>query len=182
MPSASLRDSGKRPERLHAMVERRVMAVRPPSLRLEPSSLPGGRHALHDPRWPAIRQALAGLRARRRRAVRIVDADCGAGALVILAVHHARALGFTAIEGRGIARSPALARRAETAARRAHDPAIGLEFTSHDLLGALRSEEALPADLLLWSGARDAAIDAALSRAAVLVIADDEATPLRSAA
>ncbi|MDR6146775.1 hypothetical protein QE363_002568 [Sphingomonas sp. SORGH_AS870] len=132
----------------------------------------------HDPRWPVIRSALSGLREQRRFSVRIVDADCGAGALLIRAVRHARMLGFTAIEGRGISGSPAMIGRARCAARRASDPAIGLEFASLTLDEALRAERDLPADILLWRGP----ITAAVSQAAILVIAQDDRTWLEKAA
>ena len=91
------------------------------------------RTARNDPRWPAIGEALASLRDAKRRAVRIVDADCGAGAILIQALRHARALGFTAIEGRGIDSSPALIGRARAAAARLHDPAIGVAFDVAEL-------------------------------------------------
>lgn len=140
------------------------------------SSLPGSRAASHDPRWLAICAALARLREQGRHSIRMVDADCGAGSLLILATHHARALGFTAIEGRGIDGSPTLIGRARASAMRAGDPAIGLEFAVQDVLEALRSEEELPADILLWTGPHHGAVGTALSRAAVLVIADDVVT------
>ncbi|TXC70751.1 methyltransferase domain-containing protein [Sphingomonas ginsenosidivorax] len=111
--------------------------------------LPGSRTAIHDPRWPRIVAALSELRDRGRHAVRIVDADCGAGALLLHAAHHARALGFTAIEGRGIDGSPALVGRARAAAARQADAAIGLVFETADMLAALRDEADQPADILL---------------------------------
>jgi SAM-dependent methyltransferase len=137
------------------------------------TSLPGSRTALHDPRWPAIAGALRALRDRGRFAVRIVDAGCGAGCLLLHAVHHARSLGFTSIEGRGIDGSPALIGRAKAAAQRQRDPAIGTAFDRSDVLVALGEEYDLPADLVLWHGTRRAAIDQALARAADLVIRDD---------
>ena len=79
--------------------------------------------ALRDPRWDAIAATLTGLRQRRRRAVRIVDADCGCGTLLLAVLTHARALGFTAIEGRGLDRSPMRIGRARRAATRLRDPA-----------------------------------------------------------
>lgn len=108
--------------------------------------------AERDGRWPAIADALAELREAGRYSVRIVDADCGAGALLIHAVWHARSLGFTAIEGRGIDGAPALIGRANAAAARERDPAIGLTFEVADLTQALEEEAELPADILLWSG------------------------------
>lgn len=117
------------------------------------SRLPGSRAATHDPRWPPVAAALASLRETGRCAVRIVDADCGAGCLLLQAMRHARALGFTAIEGRGIDGSPALIGRARTAAARLHDPAIGIVFEVADMTAALREEHDLPADIVLWHGA-----------------------------
>ena len=107
------------------------------------------RTARHDPRWPAIGEAMASLRHAKRRAVRIVDADCGAGALLIQALRHARALGFTAIEGRGIDTSPALIGRARAAAAKLHDPAIGVAFDVADPVEGLRDEVEAPAEILL---------------------------------
>ncbi|WP_341209161.1 SAM-dependent methyltransferase [uncultured Sphingomonas sp.] len=122
----------------------------PPSAR--PSTLPGSRTAHNDIRWAHICTALAALRARRRHAVRIVDADCACGTLLIEAVRHARALGFTAIEGHGIDGSPAMIGRARAAAARLHDPAIGLTFEVTDMIEALAGEADVPADIVLWRG------------------------------
>lgn len=139
---------------------------------------PGSRAAAHDERWPAIASALAGLRERKRCSVRIVDADCGAGCLLLHAMRYARALGFTAIEGRGIDGSPALIGRARAAASRLVDPAIGVVFENKDMLAALRDEQDFPADIVLWRGttgaARPAIVDA-VQRAGRLVIGDDHA-------
>ncbi len=107
------------------------------------------RTTIHDPRWPRISAALSDLRDRGRHAVRIVDADCGAGSLLLHALYHARILGFTAIEGRGIDGSPALIGRARAAAARQPDSAIGVIFECADMLAALRDEADLPADILL---------------------------------
>jgi hypothetical protein len=147
---------------------------------------PGSRAAIHDPRWPRIAAALAGLRERGRYSVRIVDADCAAGCLLLHALRHARALGFTAIEGRGIDGSPALIGRARAAADRARDPAIGATFEVADMARALEAELELPADILLWHGPR-AGEEAPRVRFAVLsagdvVIGDDERPALRSMA
>lgn len=128
-----------------------------------------------DPRWPHIVAALQALRDAHRHAVRIVDADCACGTLLIEAVRHARAMGFTAIEGRGIDGSPALVGRARAAAARLHDPAIGLTFDMLDLRTALATEVEAPADLLLWHGARaadDTGMAPLLAAAAARVIAD----------
>lgn len=112
----------------------------------------GSRAAAHDPRWPAIAAALMALRDRRRRAIRIVDAECGAGCLLLHTLRHARALGFTAIEGRGIGGSPALIGRARANAGRLADPAIGVVFEVADLVAALREERDFPADIVIWHG------------------------------
>ncbi len=134
--------------------------------------VPGGRRALHDPRWPALNQALVDLRLRHRHAIRIVDADCAAGSLLLRACRRARELGFTAIEGRGIDGSPALIGQARAAALKLSDPAIGVAFELADAQTALRDEADFPADIALWSGAHRPAIDDALARAAAFVICD----------
>lgn len=144
----------------------------PASMDRASAVVPGSRGALHDPRWPALDAALVALRLRRRCAVRIVDADCGAGALLLHAAGRARELGFTAIEVRGIDGSPTLIGQARTAARSLADPAIGVTFELADAHAALRDEADFPADIVLWSGACRPGIDEALSRAADIVIRD----------
>ena len=118
------------------------------------SMILGSRAAHNDARWTEICAALAALRAQRRHSVRMVDADCACGTLLIKAVRHARALGFTAIEGRGIDGSPAMIGRARVAAARLHEPAIGLTFEVADLIEALADEADVPADIVLWHGSR----------------------------
>lgn len=137
---------------------------------------PGSWSATHDPRWPAIADALEELRERGRQAIRIVDADCGAGSLLLHALHHARALGFTAIEGLGIDGSPALVGRARAAASRAPDAGIGVVFEVDDVVASLERESEFPADILLWHGSRseDHAIIGELHRAGNLVIGDED--------
>jgi SAM-dependent methyltransferase len=105
--------------------------------------------ALQDPRWPQIEAALSALRTKGRHAVRIVDAQCGTGTLLLQALTRARRLGFTAIEGRGIDRSPPLIGRARSAAHRVVDPAIGMDFVAADMVTALRNEQDLPADIVI---------------------------------
>jgi SAM-dependent methyltransferase len=104
-----------------------------------------------DRRWPAMLRKLKGLRKRGRRSIRIVDADCGAGELLIHAVRRAREMGFVAIEGRGIDADPRLIASARRAAARQSDPAISLVFEQGDPDKALREEAEYPADLLLCS-------------------------------
>ena len=60
-----------------------------------PTSVP--KAVRHDPRWPQVESVLAALSASGRRAVRIVDAECGTGTLLLEALKQARRLGFTAI-------------------------------------------------------------------------------------
>lgn len=117
-----------------------------------PTVVPVSRTAQSDPRWPHIVAALTALQRRGRHAVRIVDADCSCGTLLIEAMRHARALGFTAIEGRGIDGSPSLIGRARAAAARLHDPAIGVEFELGDMMKALEQEADFPPDIVLWHG------------------------------
>ncbi|MCC2975619.1 SAM-dependent methyltransferase [Sphingomonas sp. PL-96] len=141
-------------------MSRSAQRIAPPRpARRQPLEVPvvtGSRAARSDPRWPAIAAALEVLRMQRRHSVRIVDADCGCGTLLIEAVRHARRIGFTAIEGRGIGNSPSLVGRAQAAAARLRDPAIGLVFAREDLLQALAEEAECPADILLWHGGRGA--------------------------
>ncbi len=125
---------------------------------------PTRRSPRSDARWPRIAATLDGLRLRHRRAVRIVDADCGCGTLLIEAAHYARSIGFTAIEVRGINGAPAMIGRAKAAALRHADPAIGYRFDCADMEEALREEAAFPADIVLCH--------AALAGAGDVVIAD----------
>ena len=141
-----------------------------------PSTILGSRTAHNDPRWTDICTALAALHEQGRYPVRIIDADCGCGTLLIEAVRHARALGFTAIEGRGIDGSPAMIGRARAAAARLHEPAIGLTFEVTDMIEALESEADFPADIVLWHGARAEdnrpGLQASLAKAGNLIIGD----------
>lgn len=105
-----------------------------------------------DERWPAVAAALAALRAARRRSVRIVDADCGGGALLLCAARHARALGFTAIEARGIDRAPWRVERARASAVAIRDAAIDITFETADVVDALDAEAQFPADIVMWHG------------------------------
>lgn len=116
--------------------------------------LPGSSAAVHDVRWPRIAAALAALRENGRYAVRIVDADCGAGCLLLHALHEADELGFKAIEGRGIDGSPALIGRARAAASRGRSGAVGVVFEAVDMASALRAENEFPADIVIWHGSR----------------------------
>ncbi|UYY59579.1 SAM-dependent methyltransferase [Sphingomonas sp. S2-65] len=103
-----------------------------------------------DSRAAGIKQALEDLHEAGRHSVRIVDLDCGAGCLLIHAARYARALGFTAVEGRGIDGVPQLIGRARAAAARLHEPAIGLSFDVEDVGMALEHEAEFPADIVLW--------------------------------
>ncbi|MEI5688811.1 SAM-dependent methyltransferase [Sphingomonas kyungheensis] len=136
----------------------------------------GARGACADPRWPQIVAALAALRERHRRAVRIVDADCACGTLLIAAARHAHAAGFTGIEARGIHRSPTLIGRARAAAARLHDPAIGVVFERAEAQQALAAEADFPADIVLWHDAgpagESAGVRAAVAAAGRWIIGD----------
>ncbi|MBW6526383.1 class I SAM-dependent methyltransferase [Sphingomonas sp. RHCKR7] len=143
-----------------------------------------GPHTVRDdPRWLPLLAALADLRQRHRCSVRIVDADCGSGALLIEAAREARALGFTAIEARGIDGSPAMIARARSAAGMLRDRAIGLTFDQVDMAQALAQEAVFPADIVLWHGtSRDdhrAGLGALLSAAGDRVVGDPAAASIR---
>ena len=165
-----------------------VTADRPsPMPAVTPSTILGSRAAHNDPRWADICTALAALREHGRHSVRIVDADCGCGTLLIEAVRHARALGYTAIEGRGIDGSPAMIGRARAAAARLHEPAIGVTFEMTDMIDALASEADFPADIVLWHGAHAEdnrpGVQAILAKAGNLIIGDHHipGDPVRAA-
>ena len=96
-----------------------------------------------------IETALCDLQLAGRRAIRIVDAGCGSGAMLFRAMVRARMLGFVAIEARGfdILRDDIeLARRAT---RSWNDPAIGLSLEVADIADALAAEEESSVDILL---------------------------------
>lgn len=147
-------------------------------------AVPGSRAVHADPRWLPLVAALPDLRQRHRCSVRIVDADCGNGALLIEAARKARALGFTAIEARGIDGSPAMIARARSAAGMMRDGAIGLVFHQVDMAQALAQEAVFPADIVLWHGtARDdhrAGLGELLAAAGDLVVGDPAAVTIGS--
>ncbi|WP_342659290.1 SAM-dependent methyltransferase (plasmid) [Sphingomonas sp. NY01] len=156
-----------------------VTAERPSSTSpLRASMIPGSRAAHNDTRWADICTALTALRDRGRHAIRIVDADCACATLLIEVMRHAKALGFTAIEGRGIDGSPAMIGRARAAAGRLREPAIGLTFEVADMIEALASEADFPADIVLWHGGRPGddrpGLRASLAKAGDLVIGDHD--------
>lgn len=143
----------------------------------------GSRAAQSDPRWPRIITALIELRDQHRHSVRIVDADCACGTLLIEVARYARVLGFTAIEGRGIDGAPTMIGRARAAAARLHEPAIGLTFELADMAQALAQEVDFPADIVLChdrhgeSGQAD--VTKLLAAAGDLVIGDPVSTIIR---
>ncbi|MBJ7441714.1 MAG: hypothetical protein JHD35_22215 [Sphingopyxis sp.] len=104
--------------------------------------------------------------------MRIVDAECGDGRLLVQAARYARALGFTAIDGRGIDSDPSAINGARMAAARVSDPAIGLSFEAGDMLAALADEAEFPADILLWeggAGARPHVADAVVAAGCIVI-------------
>jgi len=142
-----------------------------------PSANPvGPGSCCNDERWPVIAAAFLELREANRHSVRILDMDCGAGRLLLHAVRHARAIGFTAIEARGVGGVPALIGRARVAASYLVDPAIGITFETADLMTALAEELEFPADILIWhgrlAGVDQDAVARAVAAAAKRVIAD----------
>ncbi len=102
--------------------------------------------------WERIDTALRDLRARRRHAIRILDLSCGDGHWLIRTARRARALGFTAIEGRGVDRDPAAIAGATRAAQAHSDLAIGLTFEVGSLGDVLEEERDNACDIVLCLG------------------------------
>ncbi len=96
-----------------------------------------------------VEAALCDLQLAGRRAVRIVDAGCGSGAMLFRVMVRARMLGFVAIEGRGFDISGEDIGIARRAARGWKDPAIGLSLEVADIARALEAEEESSVDILL---------------------------------
>ncbi|WP_439568062.1 SAM-dependent methyltransferase [Sphingopyxis sp.] len=148
------------------------------------NSLPSARLFI-DARWPAVAAAIQHLCAARRRSLRMVDAECGDGRLLLQAARYARAMGFTAIEARGIDADPTAIRGARAAAAALRDPAIGLVFEATDLLTALAEEAEFPADILLWAGgagSRPHIADAAAAAGRIVIGGAAPRLPQRAAA
>ncbi len=95
---------------------------------------------------------------------------------MIETARYARALGFTAIEGRGIDDAPMMIGRARAAATRLDDPAIGIAFDLADMAPTLAREADFPADIVLWhrlpEGNEEPYIAEMLAAAGNLVIGD----------
>ena len=135
------------------LAEHAVIGVAPPYRPSRPHPAARKRQpGCRDRRWPALAAALDTLHGAHRRSVRIVDCDCGGGALLLCAVRYARAIGFTAIEARGIDDQAMLVDRARAAAADLRDPAIGISFEATDIVRALEDEADFPADIVLWHG------------------------------
>jgi SAM-dependent methyltransferase len=103
-----------------------------------------------DRRWPMIVRKLTALRRRGRRSLRVIDVRCGAGDLLFAVARQARALGFVAIEGRGVDPDAAKIGAAAAACRRHRDPASDFIFEQGDGRAALREEAEFPADFVLY--------------------------------
>lgn len=97
-----------------------------------------------------VERVLLRLRDEGRRAIRVVDVDCGTGRRLAGVVRRARALGFTAVEVRGYAPSAVAAGAAARARRRRADPGVGWTFGAEEAGAALATERAEgDADLIL---------------------------------
>lgn len=137
-----------------------------------------GRRAEADRRWSRLIEALNALRDRGRRSVRIVDAACGDGGLLVEVARRARMLGFVAIEARGIDRDPAHVAHARLTAATLRDPAIGISFEVGDAGPALAEEAGFPADIVLCD--RTGGADERVARAAGNLVLRTSAHPLRA--
>lgn len=119
------------------------------------------------PRWRSLVSRLKALRRRGRRALRIVDVNCGDGLFLIQAAKQARALGFLSIEGVGIDPRAEYIDEARRHSLLSTDLAIGLEFHVGEAAAQLEVEAAFPADIILYEAERPVpqAMQAALKRA-----------------
>lgn len=105
---------------------------------------------VHDPRWHSLKARLETMRSNGRRAVRIVDVNCGNGALLVRAASFARSLGFLAIEAVGVDGRTTYIEDARRRARTVVDLAIGLTFEVGHPLPRLEEEAQFPADIILF--------------------------------
>lgn len=108
----------------------------------------GSRHAPGDAR---IARALAEFRNHGHRAVRMLDLDCADGSRLLGAAETARALGFVAIEGRGVSLWTAGIRHARRQAEIDAHPSTSLVFEIAEPIAALASEHDGAADLIFLS-------------------------------
>lgn len=99
--------------------------------------------------WARIDATLIDLRTHRRHAIRIVDLGCGAGDWLIRTAQRARALGFTAIEARGVDSDPVAVAVAARRAEEHRDPAIGLTFEVGRFGEVLEEERDTACDIIL---------------------------------
>lgn len=106
--------------------------------------------AERDPRWHSLVTRLKSLRRHKRRAVRIVDVNCGDGTLLIQAVRLARSLGFLAIEALGVDSDADHIDDARDRARMMKDTAVGLDFQVAEAFAQLQVEADFPADIILY--------------------------------
>ncbi|MGF7154297.1 SAM-dependent methyltransferase [Novosphingobium gossypii] len=132
-----------------------------------------GEDAEVDPRWPALVSHLRSLHEAGRRAIRIVDVNCGDGALLIHAVREARALGFLAVEGLGADSNGAAIKEARWRSHLLHDTGIGIEFEVAEPLVQLEVEAEFPVDIVLYHVPlqRSDRLQSAVVRAARLALA-----------
>lgn len=108
-------------------------------------------HWRHGPCPRRIEAELHELRLGGRRSIRMLDLGCGSGERLLHAAKHARALGFVAIEGRGVDLSPLRIRHARQQARVDAHPSTILQFDMAEAIQALAAEHDGAADLIFLS-------------------------------
>lgn len=128
-----------------------------------------------DPRWHSLVGRLKSLRKHKRRAVRIVDVNCGDGSLLIHAVKQARSLGFLSIEALGVDTDAGRIDEARHRSQLLHDTAIGLDFKVAEAFAQLQAEAEFPADIILYEASARApkALRDAARRAGDLALRDE---------
>lgn len=99
--------------------------------------------------WQRIEAALVELRLQGRRTIRILDLGCGPGTWTLRTALRARALGFEAVEARGVDLSAGLIALAHDSAGAARGPGLAIDFAVEDLEAALALEAVRSCDLIL---------------------------------
>lgn len=131
------------------MSPRRLMTAR----RDWTGKVAAGRRTADSRGLRRIERFLIALRRAGRRAILIVDSDCGDGERLIQAANRARALGFLVVDAEGYDRSREHVALASRAAAARGDPTVRFRFAARDAIASAPfcNGRDAPADVLLTS-------------------------------